>query len=73
MSKTIYATNSWKGHGKSEYWNEYRDDGDTIGKYKVGRIKVFDGHESEWEKTETKLESWAKGSDLIPDWLNKYL
>lgn len=71
--KTVYVTNEWKGFGKSYYHNEYRDEGDSVAKYKVGRVKVFDGDESDWNTTETLIDSWDKTDEAMPDWLKDKL
>ena len=71
---TIYTTNEWKGHGKQNYyWNEYRLEGDTVYKYKCHRQKFFNGHENEWDESESLVESWDKDSPTLPEWLGQYL
>ena len=71
---TIYTTNEWKGHGKQNYyWNEYRQDGDKVEKYKCNRHKFFDGQESNWERNERKEASWKTNDPHMPDWLHKYM
>lgn len=72
--KTIYTTNEYKGYGKQNYYhNEYRQDGDTITKFKCHRQKTFDGKESSWGKEERAEQSWKKGDANIPSWLNKFI
>jgi hypothetical protein len=71
---TIYVTNEYKGYGKQNYyWNEYRQEGKTVYKYKMNRFKSFDGHDNEWV-TEEKLEwSCDINSPNLPDWLKQYI
>ena len=71
---TIYTTSEWKGHGKQNYfWNEYRLEGGTVTKYKCNRHKFFDGDESNWEESETEVESWSVDDPSMTDWLRDYL
>ncbi len=70
----IYTTREWKGYGKHDYyWNEYRDEGDKVVKYKCSRSKFFDGKENEWYTEERVVDSWDKDDPNMPSWLKKYL
>jgi len=70
----IYSTNEWKAHGNQNYsHNEYRLEDDEVVKYKCNRCKVFDGHESEWRETETRIASWKLEDPAMPDWLKDML
>ncbi len=71
---TIYVTNEWKGYGKQNYyWNEYRQEGNTVAKYKCNKFKYFDGDGNDWETTE-KLEWRCDINDPhLPDWLKQYI
>lgn len=70
----IYTTNEWKCYGKQNYYhNEYRLEGDEVVQYKCNRCKAFDGHESEWRETETRIESWKKDDPDMPEWLREIL
>ena len=72
--KNIYTTQEWNGYGKSNYYrNEYRQNGDTVYKYKRHRQKFFDGHENSWEEEETLVESWTVNDPKMPEWLHKFL
>ena len=72
--KTIYVTKEWKGYGKQNYhWNEYRLLGDVVTKFNCHRQKLFDGHESYWNRRETKEISWNIKDLDLPEWLRKYL
>lgn len=67
----IYETNHWKGgsNNKQENWNEYRQSGSTVTKYKRSCWKTFDG----WDGDEEVVDSWEVGDDDMPDWLIDYL
>ncbi len=71
---TIYVTNSWDGYSKgSEYWNEYRLEGDRILKYKCSSVKFFDGNENVRKKDEKEVDSWSIDDSSMPEWLRNYL
>lgn len=73
MAKKLYATKEWKAGKQSYYWNEYRQDEDTVYKFKCHRGKFFDGKENNWEKSERLLEKWNVNDSSMPDWLKKYM
>lgn len=72
MSKKIYETREWKGHGRQEYYhNEYElEDDKSISKYKCHRIKSFDSDGSYWDTGKEKVESWEQGDSETPSWLS---
>lgn len=72
--KTIYVTREWKGYGKQNYyWNEYRQDDNSIHKVKCHRSKFFDGDENNWTEEEHEEESWSTNDPNMPEWLHRYL
>ena len=72
--KTIYTTSEWKGYGKQNYYhNEYRQEDDTVYKVKCNNFKTFDGHENNWVKEETVLDSWNVNDERMPGWLRDYI
>lgn len=71
---TIYRTREWKGYGKQNYyWNEYRQDGNYVHKFKCHRSKFFDGDENNWVEEENEEDSWSVDDPNMPEWLNQYL
>ena len=70
----IYRTKEWKGYGRQNYsWNEYRQEGDAVVRYKCHRQKFFDGDENNWETEENKEKSWKTGASDMPEWLKQYV
>ena len=70
----IYRTNEWKGYGKQNYyWNEYRQEGCEIRKYKCHRSKFFDGKENNWNTEEILEITWNIDDSNLPDWLRRYI
>lgn len=71
---TIYKTGEYKVNKKQDYYhNEYRDEGDSVVKYRCNRHKEFDGHENNWETSEKKIQSWDKNDSSMPDWLRSHI
>ena len=72
--KIVYTTQTWNGYGKQNYYyNQYRQKGDKVTKYKVNRRKFFDGDENNWETEEREEQSWNINDESMPDWLKKRL
>ena len=70
----IYSTNELKCFGNQNYYhNEYRLEDDKVVKFKCNRYKAFDGHESEWRETETRVSSWKIGDFDMPELLRDNL
>lgn len=70
----IYRTKEWKGYGKQNYyWNEYRQEEDTVYKYTCHRQKFFDGKESSWDRDEKLVDFWNTDDSNMPAWLKDYL
>ena len=66
----LYTTNEYKGHGKNNYfWYEYRKKGNKITKNRCSRTKIFDGHENEWVRDESEVDSWNIKDSGLPGWL----
>lgn len=61
-------------YGKQNYFhNEYRLKCDEVVEYKCNRFKVFDGHESEWRDTETRVSFWEIDDPDMPELLRDNL
>lgn len=72
--KKIYRTKEWKGYGKQNYYyNEYRQKGDMVSKFKCNRFKFFDGDENNWETKEDLVDSWNVKDPDMPSWLKKFI
>lgn len=70
----IYRTREWSGYGKQNYyWNEYRQEGNKVAKYKCRRWKHFDGNESTWNEDETLEDSWSLDDPGMPGWLKQHV
>ncbi len=71
---TIYTTQEYSGHGKQNYyWYEYRQEGDTVYKYKCHRFKFFDGDENTWETEESLVDTLDVNDKSFPSWLKSHL
>ncbi len=72
--KTLYVTKRHNGFGKHNYYyNEYRDEGDEVVKYRIHTSKFFDGKENEWSTDESKVDAWKKDDANMPEWLKALL
>ncbi|MBE5911946.1 hypothetical protein [Pseudobutyrivibrio sp.] len=72
--KLIHKTNTWKGHGKQNYYhNEYFEEGTKIIMYKINEFKSFDGKENKWNTVKNAVKFWDKSDINLPEWLKKKL
>lgn len=74
--ETIYKTSERKSEWDkfSRYWNEYRQENDTIYKFAMSKTKMPEKiNDSRWPIHSTEKESWKIGDPDLPDWLNNYI
>lgn len=74
--ETIYKTSERKSEWDkfSRYWNEYRQENDTIYKFAMSKTKMPEKiNDSRWTVHSTKKESWKMGDPDLPDWLKNYI
>jgi hypothetical protein len=74
--QTIYKTKEIKPDWDkySRLWNEYRQDGDTVYKYKMHKTKYPEKiNESRWLEGGETTEQWKTTDSNMPSWLKKYI